>query len=62
MPTNDEIDRRAADVRALFGALPPEQEAVVRERIDAALQAGEAMRAVSLDNGVDPFAVFARDR
>ena len=60
MPSDAEIDRHLANLRNQFGArLTDDQVAVVRERLTAALQAGEAMRAVSLDNADEPFTTFA---
>ncbi len=60
MPSDAEIDRHLANLRDQFGAwLTDEQVAVVRERLVAALQAGEAMRAVPLDNTDEPFTTFA---
>ena len=60
MPSDAEIDRCLANLRERFGAgLTDEQAAVVRERLVAALQAGEAMRAVALDNADEPFTIFA---
>ncbi len=59
MPNDQEIDRHLANLRERFGAkLTDEQAAVVRERVAAALQAGEDMRAVSLDNADEPFTTF----
>ena len=63
MPNDEEIDRHLANLRERFGAgLTDEQVAVVRERVAAALQAGEDMRAVSLDNADEPFTTFTPRR
>ena len=60
MPSDAEIDRHLANLREQFGAgLTDDQVAVVRERLVAALQAGEAMRAVPLDNADEPFIIFS---
>ncbi len=59
MPNDEEIDRHLANLRERFGAgLTDEQVAVVRERLAAALQAGEDIRAFSLHNADEPFTTF----
>lgn len=59
MQSDTEIDRLLANLRERFGAdLTDEQAAVVRERIAAALKAGEDMRSVPLANDVEPFITF----
>ena len=59
MQSDTEIDRLLANLRERFGAgLTDEQAAVVRERIAAALKAGEDMRSVPLTNDVEPYITF----
>lgn len=63
MPSEAEADRLLANLRERFGAgLTDEQAAVVRERLVAALEAGERLRTVQLDNGVEPFTTFTPHR
>ncbi len=63
MIDQNEVDRHLANIRARFGAkLTEEQLAVVRERVAAAMQAGEQMRAITLDNGVEPITIFSPRR
>ncbi len=59
MQSDAEIDRLLANLRERFGAgLTDEQAAVVRERIAAALKAGEDMRLVPLANAIEPYITF----
>lgn len=63
MPSAAEVDRLLANLRERFGAgLTDEQAAVVRERLAAALEAGERLRAVPLENSVEPFTAFTPHR
>ena len=63
MSDENEVDRHLANIRARFGSkLTEEQLAVVRERVAAAMQAGEQMRAITLDNGVEPITIFGPRR
>ena len=63
MPSETEVDRLLANLRERFGSgLTDEQAAVVRERLGAALEAGERLRAVPLDNSVAPFNTFTPHR
>jgi len=46
-------------VRGLHGdGLTDAQLAIVRERVDDVVNAGETMRAIALDNAEEPFFVF----
>ncbi len=55
-----ETQHHYALVRAMHGrGLTRAQLAIVRQRVDDIVNAGEAMRAVRLDNAAEPFSVFA---
>ena len=65
VPENDQPDKaieaqRYFDlVRDLHGdGLTEAQLAIVRERVDDVVNAGEMMRTVALDNAEEPFSVF----
>ena len=63
MIDQNEVDRHLANIRARFRSkLTEEQLAVVRERVVAAMQAGEQMRATVLDNSVEPITIFSPRR
>ena len=58
--TNREVDLRFNIVKDLYGdRLTSEQLEEVRKGVEGIVGAAEAMRAVKLENGDEPFSVFA---
>ena len=57
--TDKEVDERFSIVKRLYGdRLTTEQLDEVRKGVVGIVEAAEAMRAVKLENGDEPFSVF----
>ena len=56
----DEVDARFQIVKERYGSLmDPNDFGAVRRRVEGIVKAAEELRAVKLENGDEPFSVFA---